>query len=278
MAFPDGIVPQWSPPTIGGNTTRPSCSRPTGRRRNGARRRSAGAPSPPGSGSRPARSRNGARRRSAGAPGALIDAAVFWGVGPQWSPPTIGGSTGRSGHRPRCAGHAAIEPADDRREHLGSGGSNTWSLAALQWSTAVRGLVDGPGRLAAMEPADDRREHGSTRPCGRTGLARRYGARRRLAGAPPNMNTLQRWIEQPLWSPPTISGSTPRVLHVARVAAGAAIEPADDRQEHGSTRPCGRTGRARRYGARRRSTGAPDPAAGPDQHHDVAAMEPADDR
>src|SRR5579864_233497 len=57
-------------------------------------------------------------------------------VAPQWSPPMDGGTTHRRRRQGGHHGHAAMEPADGRRDDL------------------VLAYLPVPERLAAMEPAD----------------------------------------------------------------------------------------------------------------------------
>src|SRR6266568_2774784 len=86
--------------------------------------------------------------------------ASFWtNLGPQWSPPLIGGSTPRHVAR-HLDGRAAMEPAVDRREH---------PLVLVNW------LACG---AAAMEPAVDRREHRLMANASAVSSAGRNGARR----------------------------------------------------------------------------------------------------
>ncbi len=163
--LPLADVPQWSPPTSGGST-------------------------------------------------ALVTEAEIRDVVPQWSPPTSGGSTARAGRADRADPGAAMEPADERREHLRgrhprpgwrrrpqwspptSGGSTAsyevravgkdgpqWSPPTSGGSTLYRGRHAYRLPSAAMEPADERREHSTIET-------------RRKAAA---------W---PQWSPPTSGGST----------------------------------------------------------------------
>ena len=130
--------PQWSPPVIGGSSLDPGQMDRRRPRRNGARRSSAGAD--PRSGCRhrsPRRRRNGARRSSAGAGG-------IWGTGevenmmPQWSPPVIGGSSGRPQRQDEAHDDAAMEPAGHRREQLVT--PPDWAMIMRpQWSPPVIG-------------------------------------------------------------------------------------------------------------------------------------------
>ena len=108
----------------------------------------------------------------------------------QWSPPLTGGST-RAGQGARnWRQGAAMEPADDRREH--------------EQHVERRQLR----RRAAMEPADDRREHrhagfhGAVEPA-RAAMEPANDRRERegTSGGPLT-------IRGPQWSPPTIGGST----------------------------------------------------------------------
>ena len=159
--------------------------------------------------------RNGARRSKAGAPRVLHSRATISDA-PQWSPPMKGGSTtptwlarhgrriGRNGARRRKAGApstgtastadvswAAMEPADERREHLRrTRPASARAAAAMEpaherrehWLRPAPPITaHGP---AAMEPAHERREH-------------RYVDRAHGRGDRP-----------PQWSPPTKGGST----------------------------------------------------------------------
>ena len=111
---------------------------------------------------------------------------------PQWSPPTSGGSTASSFSSPRAAHCAAMEPADQRREHLVVGAD-------------LGAVVNG----AAMEPADQRREHKvSTMVMSST--VRPQWSPPTSGGSTFALTIAARLPVPPQWSPPTSGGSTAR--------------------------------------------------------------------
>ena len=164
----------------------------------------------------PSRRRNGARRPAAGAPDEPLDepagpprpqwspptsggstswastASSYIRKVPQWSPPTSGGSTGGAGGVPLDPVLAAMEPADQRREH----GPRP---------LAPSGAQDG----AAMEPADQRREHAERRARFRNGHVAAMEPADQRREHPVEM-TYASGTEKPQWSPPTSGGSTSR--------------------------------------------------------------------
>src|SRR5579875_626122 len=84
---------------------------------------------------------------------------------PQWSPPMNGGSTMSASLEFGYISLAAMEPADERREHE-ERAPRGWRWDAPQWSppmnggsTPIRTHSPSNGATAAMEPADERREH-----------------------------------------------------------------------------------------------------------------------
>ena len=133
---------------------------------------------------------------------------------------------------------AAMEPADDRREHL-----------------SVRLQGGASPDHAAMEPADDRREHtfaywhwpGTSWPQWSPPM---------IGGSTIKGRGDRITLFMPQWSPPMIGGSTRMDSRRDAALREAAMEPADDRREHSAGRPwSSRTWRCRN-GARRLSAGA----------------------
>src|SRR5437870_71670 len=84
---------------------------------------------------------------------------------PQWSPPTSGGSTAVRLGDEDAEYSAAMEPADERREHsagptAGGHRRSRRNGARRRAAGAPRAWNLDPGAVvAAMEPADERREH-----------------------------------------------------------------------------------------------------------------------
>ncbi len=216
-------------------TARPARSRPAGCR-NGARRPAAGAPWPPPRRSGRPRCRNGARRPAAGA---LADQRVEL----------------------RQQDHAAMGPADQRREHWAQNTSDGTATIVPQWSPPTSG--------------------GSTRclPGGRClPSRRRNGARRPAAGALAPVRDHGRDAPRAAMEPADQRREHPPPRRSSCRGCTAAMEPADQRREHMRRGHWSRTDHGCRNGAGRPAAGAPAGLDRPDARQDRAAMEPADQR